>query len=199
MATKREITWVNVTIPAGDMLAIRRMIASAYQNAAGKPMPDGTLFSWAKWKEGKFGFDSVSMPASVVQRLLAGEVAAKPGNAPPAPRIAAAPSLAMTARDNETADAWIEQIKSGASSLESVLADMAEWPGIVAKIDAAFKPKAAPMPPMPAMPAKPAMPETVAPQDATATILAALASMGDRLATIEAKRGPGRPAKAKAA
>ena len=137
----------------------------------------------------------------MVQKLLAGEVAVKPATAPPAPRIAAAPSPAMTARDNETADAWVEQIKSGASSLDSVLADLSTWPGIVARIEAAFKPKVPPMP-VPPMPVPvPPMPAEVAaaPQDATAAIIAALASMGDRLATIEAKRGPGRPAKAKAA
>ena len=196
MATKREITWVNVTIPAGDVATIRRIIGDAYRNASGRAMPDNQLFTTRNIKSGTVGFDSESMPASVVQRLLAAEVQAKTANTAPAPRIAATPSPAMTARDNETAAAWIEQIKSGASSLDSVLTDMAEWPGIVARIEAAFQAKPPmPKPPMP----KPPMPETAAPQDATAAILAALASMGDRLATIEAKRGPGRPAKAKAA
>lgn len=201
MAGKRAITWVNVPIPADDKATILRIIGKAYQNAAGKPMPVGTLFSWAKWREEKFGFDSVSMPASVVQRLLAGDMPAAPSNTPPMPRIAAAPTPAMTARDIETADAWIAQIKSGSVSLDSVLADMAIWPGIVARIEAAFQakppmPPKAPKPPMPPMPAEVAV---AAPQDGTAAILAALAQMGERLAMVEAKRGPGRPAKARVA
>jgi hypothetical protein len=199
MATK--LTWVDVTLSAGDVATIRRIISDAYRNTVGGMMPDNQLFTTRNIKSGIIGFDSKGMPAAVVQRLLAGASKAKSPNAPPAPRIAAAPSPAMTARDNETADSWIAHIKSGAVALESVLTDMAEWPGIVARIEAAFQakppmPKAAPKPPMPAAPT---MPETTGPQDATAAILAALAQMGERLAMVEAKRGPGRPAKVKVA
>jgi hypothetical protein len=198
MATKREITWVNVTIPAGDVATIRRIIGDAYRNASGRAMPDNQLFTTRNIKGGTVGFDSDSMPASVVQRLLAAEVQAKTANAAPAPRIAAALTPAGNAAEAETAKAWLAHIQSGAGSLDSVRAGLKAWPGILRIIEAALAPPM-PVPPMP-VPVPP-MPAEVAaaPQDATAAILAALASMGDRLATIEGKRGPGRPAKAKAA
>ena len=202
MATKREITWVNVTIPAGDVATIRRIIGDAYRNASGRAMPDNQLFTTRNIKGGTIGFDSDSMPASVVQRLLAAEVQAKAANTAPAPRIAAAATPAGNAAEAETAKAWLAHIQSGAGSLESVRAGLKDWPGILRIIETALAPPM-PVPPMPVpvpvpVPVPP-MPETAAPQDATAAILAALASMGDRLATIEAKRGPGRPAKVKAA
>ena len=203
MATKREITWVNVTIPAGDVATIRRIIGDAYRNAAGRAMPDNQLFTTRNIKGGTVGFDSESMPASVVQRLLAAEVQAKTANAAPAPRSAAVPTPAGNAAEAETAKAWLEHIQSGAGTLASVRAGLKDWPGILRIIEAAMAPPM-PVPPMPVpvpvpVPPMPAMPETAGQQDATAAILAALAAMGERLATVEAKRGPGRPAKAKTA
>jgi hypothetical protein len=203
MATKREITWVNVTIPAGDVATIRRIIGDAYKVASGRAMPDGQLFTTRNIKGGIIGFDSDSMPAAVVQRLLAAEVQAKTANAAPAPRIAAVPTPASNAAEAETAQAWIEHIRSGAGTLASVRAGLKEWPGVLRIIEATLAPPM-PVPPMPVpvpvpVPPMPAMPEAAAPQDGTAAILAALAQMGERLAMVEAKRGPGRPAKVKAA